>query len=119
MADATFEVVDSSQPPSFNSWKRHSRTDQSSLFPSDPPNIFNVTIWDFETKLQRTLTPTEVNDLNTGRSYIAVFGIVAYGDQFGTHWYRFCNYHAYAGGANADSCIAWNLMGNGSKLPKY
>ena len=51
-----------------------------------------------------------------GKTYVAVFGIVAYEDQFGPHWTRFCFWKNYGGAGNirfnAEPCTSWNTIGD-------
>jgi hypothetical protein len=65
---------------------------------------------------------SELADLRSGRSYLAVFGTAFYEDQFGKHWTRFCVWKDYAVGPSsleqptfaARSCVAYNSVGDGT-----
>jgi hypothetical protein len=61
------------------------------------------------------LSEKELERLKAGQAYVATFGMIVYFDQFGTHWYRFCNWNAYStsGVVTAGSCVGWNIAGDG------
>jgi hypothetical protein len=52
-----------------------------------------------------------------GDSYLILFAQAVYADQFGKHWTRVCYWRDYdtrpSGGFNADTCVAWNSVGDG------
>jgi hypothetical protein len=56
------------------------------------------------------LTEADMEEINTGRAYIAIFGEATYFDVYGTlHWIRFCAWHALApGNYNAKACSGYN-----------
>lgn len=113
--ESSFDVVESGSPPLFSLERRHNTTNQAAMFPTDA-NITRVDLWDQTTKTARGFTDMEIQNLLAGKSYVAVYGIVFYIDQFGFHWYRFCNWHAYStvdSTANAAECIVWNRVGDG------
>jgi hypothetical protein len=78
---------------------------------------FGIRLFDQQTKQPRAFTLEEINALQKGTKYAAVFGMIVYNDQFGIHWYRFCawnpNYGTAMGSANASECVAWNVAGDG------
>ena len=114
MADGIFEVVKVGDSPSFSLEQRHSTTSQAPFFPGDS-STFPIQLFDRQTKKPRAFTPQEIDDLTAGRAYAVTFGWIAYGDQFGHHWYRFCGWRGYApvGWANASKCVEWNRVGDG------
>ncbi len=118
IADGAFEVLASTKPPSFSLKQRHSTTGQGPLFPADS-NPLHINLFDQTTRMRRGFTSEEIQSLVSGKAYIATFGMIAYWDQFGVHWYRFCNWHSYAqvdSTADAAACVSWNTTGDG--IPK-
>jgi len=62
------------------------------------------------------LTKTDVDDLQNGRAYWAVYGRGQYDDIFGeTHWFHFCNWISnYKGGTyNTIGCTQYSDTGDG------
>ncbi|AXC16244.1 hypothetical protein ACPOL_7044 (plasmid) [Acidisarcina polymorpha] len=79
--------------------------------------ILDIPLLDKVNYKNRFLSPKELEDLRAGRSYLAVFGIVQYFDQFGPHWYRFCAWHGYNQTVPVEfaaiNCVNWNQVGDG------
>jgi len=120
-AEGVFEIVNSSDSPSFSLHKRHSTHSEVLLFPGDT-SVFPIQLFDQSTKQPRTLTPDELKAMSEGNMYGAVFGWIVYFDQFGKHWYRFCAWNGAVGvppnsRAKSGDCVAWNRIGDG-KPPK-
>ena len=109
-----FEIVPSSASPSYSFIKQHGEGDISPLFPGDDSGFVPAFLESTKTA-PRALRADEIDDLTKGLSYLAVFGIVTYKDQFGPHWTRFCFWKSFAtqGNFNADSCVEWNTVGDG------
>lgn len=65
----------------------------------------------------RALNSDELKQLALGNAYLSLFGIVAYEDEFGKHWTKFCHWHDYAmiqgPAVSARDCILWNRVGDG------
>jgi hypothetical protein len=114
--ETAFEIVDAADAPSFSLEKRHNFTSMNPVFPTDS-HKFPIELWDRKRKTQRPFTPTEIQQLKSGQTYIATFGMFFYSDQFGKHWYRFCQWHSYnegvQGSFNAAPCVNWNAGGDG------
>ena len=103
--DAVFEIVNRNAVPSLSLSQNHTRNDSPPLFPGDDDG--------FEVYRPIELTTAERQDLIDGRSYLAIFGLVIYGDQFGGHWTRFCNWKGYtAGDFESRPCVLWNAVGD-------
>jgi hypothetical protein len=114
--DASLEIVEHSNPPTFSFRKSHLVIDVGMLFPNDPmkPILVSTT---FPRNLRPIqLTVPEIQDLIEGKTYIAAYAIAEYSDQFGRHWTRFCDWKSYTAktmGANADPCVKWSAIGDG------
>lgn len=120
-AHGTLEVVDASDEPSFSIENYHSFDFVAPMFPADNTN-FSISPYDQKTLSTRGFSSQELNDLHSGTKYLVVFGIVLYFDQFGPHWYRFCNWHSYGpvgSQVNAGDCSVWNLTGDGLNHMPY
>lgn len=70
------------------------------------------------------LSKAEIDDLTSGRAYVAVFGRGVYYDVFGRlHWFQYCNWKAYYSGPEVmtyyptGGCAEYNDFGDGA-LPK-
>jgi hypothetical protein len=113
VVDVVVEVVQSTVRPTFDFNQAHNAIDISLMFPSDVQQIAGH----FFVGQQRTsLSAADLQNLREGRAYLVIFGQAAYADQFGKHWTRFCRWHSYSTGGgtfNADSCVAWNTVGDG------
>src|SRR5260370_1141183 len=64
-----------------------------------------------------TFTKSDVEDLQSGRTFGIIYGRGRYVDIFGeTHWYQVCNWHSYYGGTqshNSTPCVAYSNTGDG------
>lgn len=119
VADTMLEIVDSKNDPSFEPVAYHYKTSLPPLFPADKQTFTVTRTPNNPDGSPRPLTGTELQGLTTGHSYLAVYGRVVYLDQFGMHWTRYCTWHSYAQGPNANSvfsagaCVNWNAVGDG------
>jgi hypothetical protein len=111
-----FEIVRAENSPSFSLQQRHNSTGEKPVFIGDS-DTFPIQLWDQNSKQPRAFTADEIKSLSDGKTYIATFGIVAYSDAFGLHWYRFCQWTSYAQEAtvNAAACVNWNTAGDGNR----
>jgi hypothetical protein len=109
------EIVKSANEPTMSLKNPYGFDKQSTsqLYPNDP-GTFLMMLHDNSGKAL-SLNVSEVENLNSGESYIAVFGYVIYWDQFGKHWTRFCSWKAYSEShtINAGNCTGWNTNGDG------
>jgi hypothetical protein len=115
--EGAFEVVDGDKTPSFTLKQHHSTHYEVLLFPSDHSE-FPINLMDQTAKQPRSFTAEEVGKLKQGQAYIAAFGWIGYTDQFGLHWYRFCDWRAAAeaplfGTVKSADCVSWNKIGDG------
>jgi hypothetical protein len=120
-AHGTIEIVDAQNEPSFDIENYHSFDFVAPMFPTDSTDWW-VSPYDQKALRTRGFTQPELDGLNNGTKYLAVFGIVIYSDQFGLHWYRFCNWHSFGpigGQVNAPDCSIWNRTGDGTKHMPY
>jgi hypothetical protein len=114
------EYIPSDESPSFSPTKTYSSTHVTF------PLIFPTEYTDFEAISRNTdlsiriFTGPQIEDLRRGKSYIVVFGQIAYKDQFGKHWTRFCDWRDYTTEVNgprpgfaAQPCTVWNMVGDG------
>jgi hypothetical protein len=114
LVNAQFEIVPKIAPPSLSFNRPHTQVQVSLLFPTDD-DTFPVALQSNSDKVHN-LSVDEIRDLTSGRSYLAVFALVAYEDQFGEHWTRFCNWKSFSETPDtfqARDCIAWNEVGDG------
>jgi hypothetical protein len=114
---ATMQVLDTYEEPSYDLVGFHSGTEISPLFPADTAP-FEISMKDQSTGKSRSFSTTELDDLRSGRKYVAVVGYFAYWDQFDVHWERFCSWHYYGQTGtrvNSGSCVSWTLAGDGMK----
>jgi len=126
-ADGVVEFVDANSSPSFKMKQQHANLWQMDiLFPSDYSK-FDEFIFDPVTKQHNPPKPSEVDGFNTGKMYIATFGLIQYFDQFGMHWYRFCEWISSDTISvpiqfQSAGCVSWNRTGDGTPpndiLPK-
>ena len=114
VVEEVVEIVPAQNGPSLNLWQTRSTSKQSPIFPGDTGQ-FSIKLFDQQTKAPRALTEKEASDLGNGTSYMAIFGVIQYADQFGDHWERFCRHYPKLG--NADNCITWDEMGDGYFTP--
>src|SRR5260370_5659137 len=63
-----------------------------------------------------TFTQSDFEDLQSGRTFVIIYGRGRYVDIFGeTHWYQVCNWHSYYGGTqsyNSTPCVAYSNTGD-------
>lgn len=121
-AEGAVEVVPVDKPPSFSLYGNHPGDMESALFPGDKDSGFPIKFVGPDTKQPRPFTAQELDSLRTGSAYVAVFGVVVYNDQFGVHWYRFCDWKNYSPAtihARSGPCVEWNLIGDGLKSAPY
>jgi len=112
-AHAVMEVVDGSKAPSFKLRQYHSALFSGPIFPTENTE-FPVELLD-QNNQPRPFTQTEFDGLQNGTLYLAVFGYVSYEDQFGVHWYRFCNWKPYVSSRTdfeAQACVPFNQVGD-------
>lgn len=108
--DTIIEIADSNNEPSLDYSATHKEIFGGSIFPKQS--------WPFPAILYRPdgsegfISPSEVEQLQLGKSYIVVFGKISYTDSFGTHWTHFCAWRGYAIGKTfmADNCANYNQV---------
>jgi hypothetical protein len=113
------EIVDSKRAPSFIpqgllTRACHGSTKTALLFPTDELKHEACFYPD-----RSTLTESDLQGLARGDFYLAVWGHVAYRDQFGEHWTQFCNW-TDKGSPQASNktfasaaCVSFNSVGDG------
>jgi hypothetical protein len=114
-AQSIFTIVDSKSEPPLHNPPAHTGTDISLLFPTDS-YVFDTFIYRAD-GTRRSFSKSEIDSLLAGTSYLVIFVEVTYSDQFGKHWTHRCSWQAYAPESknfNADSCVAWNAVGDGN-----
>jgi hypothetical protein len=133
---ARLEVLSMDTAPSFADPSKAGQRNPGSaitggpIFPGEP-TTFPINLVDGSGKA-RPYSQAEVADLQSGKSYIASWGYLAYRDHFGTHWYRFCSWfsfdHPQVGSSGAYSevsnqntlkCTVWNEVGEGEAPPGF
>jgi hypothetical protein len=64
------------------------------------------------------ISDSERQDLESGRSYLAAFGITGYTEQFGSHWTKYCFWQPYSTNPGlvfvASDCVKFNSVGEGA-----
>jgi hypothetical protein len=113
--EARLEIIDKDKSPSLDLNQIHTFNDAAPIFPTEPVS-FDIVFFDHQTGSSRAFTDAENKGLLAGQYYVAVFGAVQYHDQFGLHWYKFCNWRPYAAihaSFSAGQCVAWNSVGDG------
>jgi len=115
--NAIVEIINSSSAPTFSFNKPHTISDIALLFPGDVSENIPVAIgMPNKDRTPPAITPSEIQDLVDGKTYIAAYAVVQYFDQFGEHWTHFCTWKSYStkgGSVNADYCVQWNTIGDG------
>lgn len=107
-----YEILDADQSPNFSFDRMHRTGALTALFPTDYTTV--------PAHLLAELTQAQRESLARGQSYVVLFGVIRYSDQFGPHWTRFCDWKSYGPGPrgfNARACTNWNGFGDG--LPKF
>jgi hypothetical protein len=111
------QVVDAKSAPAFPPGKAELRNVLvNMLFPSDLTTFTSGRTPNNPDGTLRALIDDEMQGLAAGNTYLAAFGIIAYQDQFGDHWTRFCTPKSYQTGPKDfywRSCVAWNSAGDG------
>ncbi len=118
LVNGQFEIVPKTVAPSFSFSRPHTLVQVSTLFPTDSSG-FSIALQS-NSDTVHTISIDEIHDLTAGRSYLAVFAVVTYQDQFGPHWTRFCTWKGFPekpGNFSARDCVAWNSAGDG-EAPK-
>jgi hypothetical protein len=112
-------VVDKGLPPPF-AQSENAKSFRAHIGPMFPADVEPFLLSDIAKISGFSLTEPQKKSLAFGDSYVAVYGGVVYIDQFGAHWTRFCNWMAYSleSGYNADACVAFNAIGEGSIIPQ-
>ena len=112
------QIVDAKSAPSFppSGTAEFRKMAMNMVFPSDQTSFSSGRSPNNPDGTLRPLTDEEMRSLATGNTYLAAFGVIAYRDQFGDHWTRFCAPKSYQGGPKDfywGSCILWNAVGDG------
>ena len=111
VVESVFQIVKAHDAPylSFRTSKLidiGARETSPILFPDDDS--------DFSVPFTHTPKDTDLDDLKSGRSYVAVYGVILYKDQFGDHWTRFCAWKSYLTGSyTSKPCVEYNSVGDG------
>lgn len=112
--DFVVEKVSNSRSPTLVYSKTdppHMATDIGLLIPNAPGNI---DLMMYRRKEKETvpyiLTRTDIDELNRGKAYVAVFAKTTYFDIYGIpHWLHFCVWHAFSSGNfDARACTEYN-----------
>lgn len=110
------QLVDAKSAPSFPSGTQIRQFEASMLFPSEPISFDSGRTPANPDGTLRPLDEREMGRLTSGNAYLAAFGVIAYKDQFGDHWTRFCSSKSYQAGPRDfhwRSCVRWNAVGDG------
>lgn len=113
------EILKNNQVPSLDPRPIPNLSQFHLLYPTDS---YTFPIWRYsKDKLVVPITDDERNSLHAGTSYVAVYGVTTYTDQFGEHWGKFCMWtSAFAIQPNdpniqysAGPCATFNATGDG------
>jgi hypothetical protein len=112
------QIVDANSGPAFPTGGKTEfrQVAANMVFPSDLTSFSSGRTPNNPDGTLRPLTDEEMHSLAAGNTYLAAFGIIAYRDQFGDHWTRFCTPKSYQVGPKDfywRSCILWNAVGDG------
>jgi hypothetical protein len=112
------QVVDADKSPSFplGTTVTIRRTFINTMFPSESTSFDSGRTPNNPDGTIRPLEAEELRKLASGEAYLATFGIIAYRDQFGDHWTRFCTWKGFQSGMrdfHTGSCLDWNQVGEG------
>jgi hypothetical protein len=110
---ASLEIVHARAAASYRLHRFHSALFTGPLFPTESTEL-PVELLGGDDK-PRPFTQDEFDGLHSGALYLVAFGYVAYEDQFGQHWYRFCNWKSYAAlrtDFHAQACVPFNQVGD-------
>jgi hypothetical protein len=117
--DAKIEILDRASQPSFAQSGIHTAAIFETLFPKDENSI---TVMRFSPEGKESpLTDKEIKALSQGDDYAVIWGYILYHDQFGVHWTRFCDWHAFTSKLiqfQAAGCTRYNSVGDGEYPPQ-
>jgi hypothetical protein len=114
--DASYQVLDSKRAPTFYPDKGRFAAFANMIFPMDHADFSTGTMPFNDDGTARNLSSAEIAALLSGDSYMAIWGVVSYIDQFGLHWTRFCSWKSYQQGPHdfeARACTNYNAVGDG------
>lgn len=117
--EGSFEILDAKTSPSLTLNNFHSSYIGGPMFPTEESD-FPIELFDQQARLPRAFTQSEYDDLRSGKKYVAIYGYLAYADQFGVHWYQFCSWKSYTASRadfNSGECVGFNKTGDGTDLP--
>ncbi len=104
---ASLQIVASNKSPNQKEGILKDTTFSGLLFPGDEL-LFNLKSRDDKSDL--ALSKTDLEDLRSGKAYIAVLGKIGYEDIYDTpHWIKFCLWKDFASGTySAAECVNFN-----------
>jgi hypothetical protein len=112
-ATVVYEVVNWQVQPSFD-------LSSPGTVETIPAVLFPTEFDSFQALLSPNgiLTAEDTKRVNSGDSYVALFGQMIYRDPFGNHWMRFCTWHAYGPTSyrhqyNSTACALYTATGEG------
>lgn len=120
IGDANLEVVAKDRSPALSPVPGHTQIDTSLLFPAVTSTPIGVRLYT-PSLTPRILSQQELRSLIQGDTYLVSWAQIVYFDQFGKrHWTRSCIWKSYypPGNYAADSCVAWNAVGDGNPPQK-
>lgn len=106
------EVVPEGGKPNFESARRRDSL-SSGVIPPGVTRDVPIMRYKDDPAEAELLSQSEKNDLDNGRAWLAIHGIIWYEDVFHTrHWLRFCEWYGYKPGADYHSknCTAYNSI---------
>jgi hypothetical protein len=114
------EVVDTGQAPNFEAFVAHMKTIQFTMIPPNGAHEELIQRWRHKVGMPvdygepNPLTNNEKKALEDGRAYLAVHGLIQYGDAFNKrHWVRFCYWDYFSSGYfDAPECDRHNSAGD-------
>jgi hypothetical protein len=110
------EKVKSGESPSFKYSQLHVASFLGILVPNEPRPLTGVWLGREKSSLLNPpiLTKADIDEINSGTIYIAMFGIITYSDVYDVpHWTRFCGWHSPVSGEySARNCTSYNDMDN-------
>ncbi|MEP7366438.1 MAG: hypothetical protein ABI972_24540 [Acidobacteriota bacterium] len=113
---AKIEILDINSEPSFNFRRNNSNIEFAMMFPNDSRD-FPVELNLGADGSRQMLSEAEILDLKNGKTYLAVYGMISYKDNFGMHWTRACRWNSYSPDPElmiqARPCVSWNAAGDG------
>jgi hypothetical protein len=119
--EATGEVLNSDQSPSFN-YPHPTHNIYAILYPSRK-QVAHAYIFDSSGKTipgtnipeNQEVTPTLRQEFLEGTKWVAIYARGQFHDAFGEHWFRFCNWVSYSDRTNAynsEPCVTYNDTGD-------